>query len=75
MYDPIIAEERVAAAAGCDCVGTDAPIGVTILAIIRFVIEVLNEGVERMKRVREEYLNRIKGLDQEMKSLAGGSAE
>jgi chromosome segregation ATPase len=35
-------------------------------------IIVLEEGVERMKTVRQEYLNKIKGLDAEMKSLAGG---
>jgi chromosome segregation ATPase len=33
-------------------------------------ITVLREGVDRMKRVREEYLKQIAGLDQEMKSLA-----
>ena len=36
-------------------------------------IQFLQEGVERMKSVRDEYLSRIKGLDQEMKNLAGGS--
>ena len=35
-------------------------------------IAVLVEGVERMKKVRQEYLNKIKGLDAEMKTLAGG---
>jgi chromosome segregation ATPase len=35
-------------------------------------ITVLEEGVERMKKVRQEYLNKIKGLDEEMKTLAGG---
>ena len=35
-------------------------------------ITVLEEGVERMKSVRQEYLNKIKGLDAEMKTLAGG---
>lgn len=35
-------------------------------------ISVLHEGVERMKRVREEYLSKIAGLDEEMKSLAAG---
>lgn len=35
-------------------------------------ITVLEEGVERMKSVRAEYLSKIKGLDAEMKTLAGG---
>jgi chromosome segregation ATPase len=34
-------------------------------------IVVLEEGVTRMKKVREEYLNKIAGLDMEMKNLAG----
>ncbi len=34
-------------------------------------IVVLEEGVARMKKVREEYLNKIAGLDMEMKNLAG----
>jgi len=33
---------------------------------------VLHEGVERMKRVRQEYLSKIAGLDEEMKNLAAG---
>ncbi len=33
---------------------------------------VLQEGVERMKTVREEYLSKIAGLDEEMKNLASG---
>ena len=32
---------------------------------------VLEEGVERMRKVREEYMAKIAGLDQEMKGLAG----
>ncbi len=35
-------------------------------------ITVLVEGVERMKKVRQEYLDRIKGLDEEMANLKGG---
>lgn len=38
-------------------------------------ILVLEEGVTRMKRVKEEYLTKIAGLDQEMKSLASGEQE
>jgi len=34
-------------------------------------VEVLEEGVERMRKVREEYLSKISSLDQEMKGLAG----
>ncbi len=35
-------------------------------------ITVLEEGVDRMKKVRQEYLDRIKGLDEEMANLKGG---
>ena len=35
-------------------------------------VGVLEEGVERMKNVRDEYMAKIQGLDQQMKSLAGG---
>lgn len=38
-------------------------------------VVVLEEGVTRMKRVKEEYLTKIAGLDQEMKSLASGDQE
>ena len=33
-------------------------------------VAVLEEGVERMRKVREEYMAKIAGLDQEMKGLA-----
>jgi chromosome segregation ATPase len=35
-------------------------------------ISVLEEGVARMKKLREEYQERIAGLDQEMKNVTGG---
>ena len=34
-------------------------------------VAVLEEGVERMRKVREEYMAKIAGLDREMKGLAG----
>ena len=34
-------------------------------------VAVLEEGVDRMRKVREEYMAKIAGLDQEMKGLAG----
>jgi len=41
-------------------------------------VKVLEEGVARMTKVKQEYMNQIKGLNQEMSSLAGsggGGAE
>ena len=34
-------------------------------------VAVLEEGVDRMRKVREEYMAKIAGLDLEMKGLAG----